>query len=527
MTTERRRCAVYTRKSTEEGLEQDFNSIDAQREACYAYITSQKSEGWISVRNSYDDGGFSGGNTERPALQQLMKDINAGKIDIVVVYKIDRLTRSLMDFARLAELFDNRGVTFVSVTQSFNTTTSMGRLTMNVLLSFAQFEREITAERIRDKFAASKKKGIWMGGTTPTGYDVVNRQLVPNDAAAFVKRVYELYLELGNTGKLVQYFRDNGIKSPLRTRTNGDRVGAAEFTTGALRGMLMNPIYIGKIRHEGELYDGQHPPIIPMDLWNKVQKQLSAQSLKTLRDKEFIQNPRILKGKLFDCAGHRYASGRGNKNGKKYRYYVIREMRKEYAGTVQQGLYSISAPEIENHVHDTLHKHLTSPALLASILGVDPHGDAADLQHIIANNKKLTHVGKSIDRVVIDMQQYTIEINPQKLCHYIQEVLGKKEEITPKENVFKIVVPFRLSSTMRAKTIIETREEKKDIEVLFDMREKKIRDFVRGVAWREELFQKEISLTAIAAKYKVSQAHVEKLILESFQKGLRPYFSFK
>lgn len=241
------RCAVYTRKSTEEGLDQDFNSIDAQREACQAYILSQKSEDWTALKNDYDDGGFSGGNMERPALRQLMKDIAARKIDIIVVYKIDRLTRSLWDFVKLAALFERHRVTFVSVTQSFNTTTSMGRLTMNILLSFAQFEREITAERIRDKFSASKKKGIWMGGTTPTGYDVKDRQLVPNDQAAFVKDLFELYLKLGDIGSVAKYFSGRAIKSVIRTRTNGTQVGGAHISTGMVRHMLMNPVYKSQI----------------------------------------------------------------------------------------------------------------------------------------------------------------------------------------------------------------------------------------------------------------------------------------
>ena len=254
----RRRCAIYTRKSSEEVLEQDFNSLAAQREACEAYIRSQQHEGWLLARNRYDDGGFSGGNLERPAAQRLLTDIRAGRSDIVVVYKVDRLTRSLADFARLVELFDAQGVSFVSVTQQFNTTSSMGRLTLNVLLSFAQFEREVTGERIRDKIAASKKKGMWMGGNVPLGYDANERTLVINPAEAeTVRRVFALYRELGCVRRVKEEADRLGLRTKCSTTTNGTERGGKPFSRGHLYTLLSNPIYTGQIAHKGELHPGQ------------------------------------------------------------------------------------------------------------------------------------------------------------------------------------------------------------------------------------------------------------------------------
>src|SRR5690349_12122252 len=271
----RRRCAIYTRKSSEEGLEQEFNSLAAQREACEAYIRSQRHEGWVLTRPRYDDGGFSGGNLERPALQHLLADIRTGRINIVVVYKVDRLTRSLADFARLVEIFDAQAVSFVSVTQQFNTTSSMGRLTLNVLLSFAQFEREVTGERIRDKIAASKKKGMWMGGNVPLGYDADERALVINPAEAeTVRRIFALYRELGCVRRVKEEADRLGLKTKRRTMSNGAERGGKPFSRGHLSQLLANPIYTGRIAHKGQLYPGQHPALIDDETWTAVRQQL-------------------------------------------------------------------------------------------------------------------------------------------------------------------------------------------------------------------------------------------------------------
>jgi DNA invertase Pin-like site-specific DNA recombinase len=271
----RKRCAIYTRKSSEEGLDQDFNSLAAQREACEAFICSQQHEGWALARTRYDDGGFSGGNMERPALQGLLAEIRARRIDIVVVYKVDRLSRSLPDFARLVEIFDAEAVSFVSVTQQFNTTSSMGRLTLNVLLSFAQFEREVTGERIRDKIASSKNKGMWMGGNVPLGYDASKRTLVINPAEAeTVRCIFDLYRELGCVRRVKEEADRRGLRTKCSTLANGTTRGGRPFSRGHLYGLLSNPIYTGQIAHKSELYPGQHPALIANETWSAVRDRL-------------------------------------------------------------------------------------------------------------------------------------------------------------------------------------------------------------------------------------------------------------
>jgi site-specific DNA recombinase len=270
------RCAIYTRKSSEEGLEQEFNSLQAQREACEAFIDSQWHEGWIRVRASYDDGGFSGATMDRPALQQLLADIKAGRVDTIVVYKIDRLTRSLADFAKIVEILDAKGASFVSVTQQFNTTTSMGRLTLNVLLSFAQFEREVIGERIRDKIAASKKKGMWMGGVPPMGYQVQDRKLVIVDSeAGIVRFIFRRYAELGSVRLLKSELEARGIRSKSWTSASGRLIGGKPFSRGALYLMLQNRAYLGEIVHKGQFHPSEHTPIIDQPLWDAVQQQLA------------------------------------------------------------------------------------------------------------------------------------------------------------------------------------------------------------------------------------------------------------
>src|SRR6201990_2156914 len=299
----RKRCAIYTRKSSEEGLEQEFNSLAAQREACEAYIRSQRNEGWVLARTHYDDGGFSGGNLQRPALQRLLADIRTGRIDIIVVYKVDRLTRSLGDFARLVELFDAEAVSFVSVTQQFNTTSSMGRLTLNVLLSFAQFEREITGERIRDKIAASKKKGMWMGGNVPLGYDANERTLVINPAEAeTVRRVFALYRELGCVRRVKEEADRDGLRTKCRTAANGTEHGGKPFSRGHLYTLLSNPIYSGHIVHKGQLHPGQQAAVIDDESWSAVRDQLAANT-RDHRHKAKAAEPSLLAGLLVDARG--------------------------------------------------------------------------------------------------------------------------------------------------------------------------------------------------------------------------------
>jgi len=316
------RCAIYTRKSTEEGLEQDFNSLHAQREACEAFVKSQKGLGWKVLPKHYDDGGISGGTMDRPALQDLLADINAGKVDLVVVYKVDRLTRSLMDFARIIETFDAKAVSFVSVTQQFNTANSMGRLTLNVLLSFAQFEREVTAERIRDKIAASKKKGMWMGGPTPLGYDVEDRKLVVNEPEAeTVRQIFGLYVELDTVRRVKDQLDQLGIVTKRRVQKNGKRTGGKPFSRGNLYQLLSNPIYIGRIPHKSETYPGEHEAIVDQEVWEAVQGLLAGNAT-TRTQPSNAKGAFLLTGKIHDESGDPLYQSQAHKSGKRYCYYI-------------------------------------------------------------------------------------------------------------------------------------------------------------------------------------------------------------
>jgi DNA invertase Pin-like site-specific DNA recombinase len=357
------RCAIYTRKSSEEGLEQDFNSLQAQREACEAYITSQKHEGWRAVATAYDDGAYSGGTMLRPALQQLLADITAGRVDIVVVYKVDRLTRSLMDFAKIVEVFDRQKVSFVSVTQQFNTTTSMGRLTLNVLLSFAQFEREVTGERIRDKIAASKKKGFWMGGFVPLGYRPDQRTLVIHKREAeIVRTIFTLYCETGSVAKVEAELTRRGIRRPKSTAvTTGRAYGGRAFTRGEIYKLLSNPIYVGEIGHKGHRYKGQHPAIIDRNTWTQARARLAANTHARLIQLG-ARDPSLLASLLFDEVGNRLTPTHANRHGKRYRYYAQPssniQSRKRGRPLGSERRWRIPAVEIENAVIDCLKKQL-------------------------------------------------------------------------------------------------------------------------------------------------------------------------
>ncbi len=359
-----KRCAVYTRKSSEEGLEQDFNSLHAQRESCEAFIRSQKAEGWRLVEAAYDDGGFSGGTMDRPALQRLLADIKARRIDVVVVYKIDRLTRALADFAKMVEVFDAHSVSFVAVTQQFNTTTSMGRLTLNILLSFAQFEREVTAERIRDKIAASKRKGMWMGGVVPLGYDVEDRRLVVNTAeAATVRTIFRRYLDLGCVRRLAENLERDGIRSKRHT---GKRCGGTVLGRGALYTLLANPLYVGEVRYCKATYPGLHEAIIEREQWDEVQRMLAGNGVtRAMRPTRVAPSP--LAGKLYDGNGERLTPSHTVKAARRYRYYVSHPL---ITGTVDQApeRWRLPAQEVENAVGEALSGILADRAGLATAM---------------------------------------------------------------------------------------------------------------------------------------------------------------
>jgi site-specific DNA recombinase len=361
------RSAIYTRVSTDQGLEQDFNSLDAQREASEAYIKSQAHEGWRLVLARYDDGGYSGGSMRRPALQKLLIDVQARRIDVIVVYKVDRLTRSLADFAKLVEMFDKHDVSFVSVTQSFNTTTSMGRLTLNVLLSFAQFEREVTGERIRDKIAASKKKGMWMGGVVPLGYRVEDRALhIVEDHAAIVRCLFRRYLEAGSVVRLKQQLDAEGFRIPIRIDGAGRSTGGGLFSQGHIYKILSNPIYVGRIAHKGQVHEGQHPPIVTLDLWNEVQQSLR-DHLGAARTKRTRQSSdALLIGKLYDDGGNRMSPTWARKGSKRWRYYVSQaalQGDKSKAASILR----VPAADVEELVVEGVGKLSLSDARLADI----------------------------------------------------------------------------------------------------------------------------------------------------------------
>lgn len=377
------RCAVYTRKSTEDGLEQEFNSLHAQREACEAYILSQRHEGWTLVPRHYDDGGFSGGNMDRPGLKALLADIDAGMVDVIVVYKVDRLTRSLADFAKIVERLDAKSASFVSVTQAFNTTTSMGRLTLNVLLSFAQFEREVTGERIRDKIAASKKKGLWMGGPVPLGYQVIERKLVPlPEEAERVRTIMRLYLEIKAVPALIQRLRDEGIVTKIQQRTSGPHKGGIPFARGSLFHLLKNPVYRGRIVHKGVEYEGEQEAIVQEDLWDAVQAQLKA---KAPPRRWTTNQPQLamLRGILTDSEGRPMVPTYGSKQARRYAYY---ETRKDLARPSMPSSIRIQRGLMEKHLIQHLIALLTDEHVLRRFVGLT---DAVQLQRLFLASRSI------------------------------------------------------------------------------------------------------------------------------------------
>ena len=369
--TPKKRCAIYTRKSTDEGLDQEYNSLEAQRDSALAFISSQRHEGWIANDDGYDDGGFSGGNINRPALKRLLADVEDGRIDVVVVYKIDRLSRSLSDFAKMVDLFDARGVTFVSVTQQFNTTTSMGRLTLNILLSFAQFEREVTGERIRDKIAASKAKGMWMGGTPPLGYDVRERKLVVNESeAVLVRDIFARYAETGSAAQLVRELQVEGHTTKVWVTQTGKRHDGKVIDQLALFTMLRNRLYLGEMTHKGQAFPGQHEPIVTPDLWATVHAYVERRKMgPRIRHKK---EPALLTGLLYAPDNQRMLpTYTQKKNGKRYRYYVPYLEKRQSAGATYdptiRNIGPLPALEIEAAVLAQVHKALQQPEMIVGV----------------------------------------------------------------------------------------------------------------------------------------------------------------
>jgi DNA invertase Pin-like site-specific DNA recombinase len=421
------RCAIYTRKSHEEGLEQDFNSLDAQREACEAFILSQKHAGWRALPAMYDDGGVSGATLERPALQRLLDDVRARRLDVLVVYKVDRLTRSLADFAKIVETFDAHGVSFVSVTQQFNTTNSMGRLTLNVLLSFAQFEREVTGERIRDKIAASKKKGMWMGGLPPLGYDVRERKLVVHpEEAQTVRHIYARYGELGSVRLLQRELEAQATVSKVRTGRGGRRYGGKPFGRGALYLMLQNRIYLGEIVHKQQSYPGQHEAIIDRELWRRIQQRLEQNRVER-KISRGVAAPSLLTGLLYDGQGHHMTPTHAVKNGRRYRYYVSRPLITQSRSDARDG-WRVPAADLEQLVADRLCGFLSSEGEVYH--AIEPHltrdcpatrliaraGDMAATWSDLSPADRRAVLGTVVARIEVHPERLDVQLSPSRLA---------------------------------------------------------------------------------------------------------------
>jgi site-specific DNA recombinase len=481
------RCAIYTRVSTDHGLEQDFNSLDAQHDASQAYIRSQAHAGWTLIRSRYDDGGYSGGSTDRPALQRLMADVEARKIDIIVVYKVDRLTRSLADFAKLVELFDGHGVSFVSVTQQFNTTTSMGRLTLNVLLSFAQFEREVTSERIRDKIAASKRKGLWVGGIVPLGYATRDRKVVVvEEEAERVRTIFRRYLELGSLNRLMADLRERGIVTRVRSLKTRRTIGGIPFTRGPLAYLLRNRFYIGEVAFKGEILPGEQPAILDRDLFDAVQARLNAQ--RNNHTAAHDTSEALLIGRIYDDRGNRMTPSHVRKGGIKYRYYLSSPLlhgQPARAGSVQR----VPAAELEALVASTVREHCQDST----------ESDDRDLvrSHVV-------RVDLQVDQLAIELKAAKASGNSRNAVDNDRLVLRIPWKKTPMKRRREIIVPVSVSAHDLRPIRAETRATL-------------VASIARGRRWLDEIIAGTVTgVEQIAAREKCSIRQVNMTISLAF-----------
>lgn len=458
----RTNCAIYTRKSSDEGLEQEFNSLDAQREACEAYIKSQKHEGWVCRPAMYDDGGLSGGTMERPALRRLLADIQSGKVHTVVVYKVDRLTRSLADFAKIVDVLDAAGASFVSVTQQFNTTTSMGRLTLNMLLSFAQFEREISGERIRDKIAASKAKGMWMGGNVPLGYDTVDKKLIVNEAEADdVRTIFRTYVQVRSVRELRVALDPLGIVSKRREGAGGVLAGGKRFSRGALYALLQNPVYAGQTAHQGKLYTGQHERIVDEDLWHDVQDLLALN--RNERSVSTTANaPGLLAGLVVDGDGQSMTATHANKRGKRYRYYVSKSLITKDEQPEPNAI-RVPAGDLDILVAEQLRKLCSSRGSLIGMLEqldldarqIERALSRAEAGFVLSADWNRKRISKVVKRVSVEPNRITIDIAPSGLANVLtDELIQVDREPQP----ISIAVDAQLGRAGKGKRIIVEKE---------------------------------------------------------------------
>jgi DNA invertase Pin-like site-specific DNA recombinase len=489
------RCAIYTRVSTEHGLDQEFNSLDAQYDAASAYIKSQVHAGWTLIRSRYDDGGYSGGSTDRPDLQRLLDDIRARKIDVIVVYKVDRLTRSLADFAKLVELFDAQGVSFVSVTQQFNTTTSMGRLTLNVLLSFAQFEREVTSERIRDKIAASKRKGLWVGGPLPLGYEMKDGKIaVVEDEATRVRLIYRRYLELGGVNALVRDLSDKDIRTKTRLRATGATHGGIPFERGSLFYLLRNRFYIGEVKYKGEILPGEQPVIMERELFDAVQQRLTDQW--SHRNHAKTKSDHILTGLLYDDAGHRMIPTHATKAGIRYRYYISLPHLKGESKTVSVGSVSrIPATDIEDIIVKSVNEHLFAQHDQPS----SSSAQADDRGVMIA--EQVVRIDVQKDRLIVRFKSAGTEEEPDSTDGQLLSILWQKP---PSRRSRQILIPLGLPRNEVRPTRIERRA-------------RLVNAIARGRRWLDEIVSGSITdVHQIATRQKCSVRQVNMTISLAF-----------
>jgi site-specific DNA recombinase len=513
------RCAIYTRKSSEEGLEQDFNSLHAQREACEAFILSQRHEGWHAIESAYDDGGFSGGSMERPALQRLMADIAAGQVEVIVVYKVDRLTRSLADFAKMVEQFDAHRVSFVSVTQQFNTTSSMGRLTLNVLLSFAQFEREVTGERIRDKIAASKRKGMWMGGFVPFGYEARDRSLAINpEEAETIRRIFALYLELGCVRAVKEVVDERGLVSKRRITQAGQASGGRSLSRGYIYRLLSNPLYIGEIAHHDRTYPGQHEALIDRTTWDAVQAKLKGNSHQHrlgVRAKE----PSLLAGLLVDTDGEPLTPSHAAKGQKRYRYYISRALIAEAGSSDVQG-WRIPAPEIEAAVLRGLRQTLSDHHGLIDLLGLT--GTRPErLRATLARADEVAAICSSgsaaaqrelllaiVERITLAQDELAIALRADALCDWLEVELAGNSAAT---HVVRVPVTIKRRGIETRLVIEGATDDAPRADAAL------IKALARGHAWFTELAEgKAASINEIAGREGLTGRYVSRKIQFAF-----------
>ena len=506
---ERVRCAIYTRKSSEEGLEQAFNSLHAQREACAAYVASQKAEGWVLLPDAYDDGGLSGGTLERPAMQRLLEDVDAGRVDQIVVYKIDRLTRSLADFAKIVDRLDRAGASFVSVTQSFNTATSMGRLTLNMLLSFAQFEREVTAERIRDKIAASKRKGLWMGGNVPLGYRAAGRTLeIDEGEARTIRQIYALYREEQSILLVRDRAADLGLRTRTRTAPDGKISGGGPFGRGHIHHILTNPVYAGRIRHRAAVHGGQHPAIIPPQAWEEIQLLLQDGASRA-RGKRSAAFTSPLAGKLFDETGDRLTPSHSRKNGHRLRYYVSNRLVTDRTAE-HPDAWRLPALEIEQGIVGRLRAFLTAPGQASRLItdpaahemtviteGIDELLRQLDGPHANATLRAL------VERAAISPGKLALHLKPDILAERLSIAT---ERLQPEH--LMIEAPFRIRRRgVETKVVLGGRAP--------DLDKVLIRNIVKARGWFEALTRGE-SYAEIAEREGVWKQRIQQMLPLAF-----------